>query len=246
MPFICEFEMRIKGKEHDVNDCVKSLSCLFLHHYQTININDDKMAFVYGKCINSINESFIALGKERKNIEDWSKENDLEIEIAGLVPGDRELIEHYHYKNGELVYVLDLPQYISKMSVLDGVEVPLDKYNYHDRKKRYYTIKPEYTERIEWDKDNAKLIVNMRMDENEHESDEIDRMLVLNILYDYRLELNLTEKDLEDINKNQLLIYEIADFISKYLQDVGLENTKIQVNDTMLKEMKNLLKIYGY
>ena len=56
MPFICEFEMRVKGKEHDVNDCVKSLSCLFLHHYQTININDDKMAFVYGKCINSINE----------------------------------------------------------------------------------------------------------------------------------------------------------------------------------------------
>ena len=243
---MCEFEMRIKGKEHDVNDCVKSLSCLFLHHYQTININDDKMAFVYGKCINSINESFIALGKERKSIEDWSKENDLEIEIAGLVPGDRELIEHYHYKNGELVYVLDLPQYISKMSVLDGVEVPLDKYNYHDRKKGYYTIKPEYTEHIEWDQENAKLIVNMRMDNDSEKHYELDKMLILTILYDYKNELRLTESDLEDASSNQLMLYDIADSISKYIQDRKLENEKIEMNNELMRKIISVLKIYGY
>lgn len=246
MPFICEFEMRVKGREKDVVDFINNTNCIFLHCYKQVKVKEGVVGFVSGKCINSINESFIAIEKERKNLEDWSREEDLEIEIAGMVPGDRELLEHYHYKNGELIYVLDLPQYISKRSVSEGVKVPLEKYNYHNKKKGYYTIKPEYTERIEWNKINGELIVNMRIDNEPKEHDNVEQMLVLTILHDYKEEFDLSKSDLDDIVNNQLLLYDIADTISKHLQDSSLGKESLQVDNSVLRKVNAVLEIYGY
>ncbi len=164
MANVCSFEMKIRGQRDAIISLLEQIRCY------DVSISDEKetesglLVDAYGECRYGVYPCMIDEENE-KTLSQLSEELSLEVEIFGYDISEPEWIEHYYYKNGELLHKYNLPCVIfpGDLEDCDEDDMPdLSKYEFIEG-PNLYSLLDEFMEPFEWDQDEEKMHVTYIM-----------------------------------------------------------------------------------
>lgn len=167
MANICTFNMRIRGKKES---CLGLIEDGLRGIYEAYIVGEsgsdaDCLMEIEGECRWNVTNSMVRDKEDGFSLIEQSQKLALEIEVFGYDISEPEWIEHYHYKNGEIIREYNLLPYVFEDAVEEmDIEIDLSKYDYRED-QGIYVLKPEYKEDFTWDEDEEKMICTFTMPE---------------------------------------------------------------------------------
>lgn len=162
MANICSFKMMVKGSRDAINELLGQIRCYEASISSETAVGDEILAEVFGECRYSVHACMVD-EKNDATLRGLSEKLSLEVEAFGYDISEPEWIEHFHYKNGEVLREFCLPPCVPE-DAFDEWEIDLDRsmYEYIDG-PGIYVLKQEYNEPFEWDDYEEDMIVTFEM-----------------------------------------------------------------------------------